>query len=101
MLLHESDNENHEEEEDMNDEFELDEAALWGEEGGSDDDSDEDNEMESEDDEEQGEEDERDAPPQLAFNADGRPVLWNMGQLPLCVPFSACSQLLLPESCAI
>lgn len=85
-MLHESDNENHEDEHDMGDDFDLDDAVLWGEEGGSDDDSGQDNEMESDEDGE-GEDNEPDAPPQLAFNADGRPVLWNLGQLgALCVP---------------
>ena len=86
-MLHDSDNENHEDEHDMGDDFDLDDAVLWGdddEEPGSDDDSGQDNEMESE---EEGEGDEAEIPPQLAFNADGRPALWNLGQLgALCAP---------------
>ena len=82
-MLHDSDNENDEVEHGMGDDFDLDDAVLWGEddeEPGSDDDSGQDNEMESED-EGEGEHGEPDIAPQLAFNADGRPALWNFGQL--------------------
>lgn len=87
-MLHESDNENHEEEEeDMVGDFDIDDVVLWGEAGGSDDDSGEDNEMESDDDDddddgdEEGEGVQHNIHPRVAFNADGRPVLLHLGQL--------------------
>lgn len=91
MLHEDSDHDeiHHQEEHAMGDDFDLDDAVLWGDDdddvGVASDDSGEDNEMES-DEEEEGEDDEPEIPPQLAFNADGRPVLWNLGQLgALCV----------------